>query len=222
MQYNFISALPWSPLRDDTPISSRKQSRSRRASSMASPKPKAPKRELKCPVFQADIILNRAHTCNGIGGDSMSKVRQHMIRSRHLPFLRLCKTCNTDFVDRHVFEQFHGTKGELCHISIKQQRAKGQEAQWEALYRMVMQMEATGAPPEEPSLAETHLPPTLNAISEDIQDDAQGELPTPTPDAPSRSYITPYQLIFDSDSEHDARTGAQISSVSKLLPPYSS
>lgn len=73
----------------------------------------------------------------------MAEVRRHMTRShRDLDFLRLCSTCNDDFLDRNEFESSHGYKGELCINPQEQRRAEGQEEQWTALYKKVDSLNA--------------------------------------------------------------------------------
>lgn len=94
-----------------------------------------------CPVFQADILLGRRHSCRGTLENNMSEVRRHLRRSRHVDFLRLCPTCNEDFTDREEFESKHGNNGEFCNNPLKQRRGVLAEEQWEALYRKINRME---------------------------------------------------------------------------------
>jgi len=52
----------------------------------------------------------------------------------HLPFLRLCKTCNEDILDEHDFNTFHGQDGLKCDNPKPQRKGDaGQQAQYDIL-----------------------------------------------------------------------------------------
>lgn len=95
-----------------------------------------PKRDFGCPVYEADIILGRDHTCKGAREKNMSKIRVHMTRGRqpHLDFLSRCGTCEEDIIDRNEFQQSHGLR---CNNPRKQLRGDAAQQQWNALYYKV-------------------------------------------------------------------------------------
>lgn len=71
----------------------------------------------------------------------MAEVRRHLTRPLrnkkppHLTFLKLCPTCNEDFLDSYEFETDHGHEGEKCKTPRKQRKGDiGQREQWNALY----------------------------------------------------------------------------------------
>jgi hypothetical protein len=69
----------------------------------------------------------------------MAQVRRHLTRPAngrsHLPFVKLCPTCNDDFLDKNEFETRHGDKGLFCDNPRKQRKgAIAQQMQWDALY----------------------------------------------------------------------------------------
>jgi len=52
----------------------------------------------------------------------------------HLPFLRLCKTCNEDILDEHEFNTFHGVDGLKCDNPKPQRKGDaGQQEQYDIL-----------------------------------------------------------------------------------------
>jgi hypothetical protein len=98
--------------------------------------PKNKKSLLKCPVFEADKVLGRPHTCSGVVAENMSELRRHLTRGNrpHVPFLKLCPTCNEDILDRDEFEHAHGSHGELCNNPQRQRRGTSADVQWKILY----------------------------------------------------------------------------------------
>lgn len=107
-----------------------------------------PKNQFACPIFHHETIHGLSHTCNGIIVRSMSDVRRHLtrpIRGRpaHLSFLKLCPTCNEDFVDKKVFEDHHGYEGEICNNPQKQKKGEAAQAQWEALCTLINRVPQT-------------------------------------------------------------------------------
>ncbi|KAF2475487.1 uncharacterized protein BDR25DRAFT_310847 [Lindgomyces ingoldianus] len=94
------------------------------------------KREFSCPVFKADTVLGRKHSCRGARAEHMSYIRRHLTSGRapHVAFLKLCGTCNEDFTDQKEFETNHGYDGEFCNNPQKQRRGESAEEQWYTLY----------------------------------------------------------------------------------------
>ncbi|KAJ4299275.1 hypothetical protein N0V90_004519 [Kalmusia sp. IMI 367209] len=130
----------------------------------------------------------------------MAEVRRHLTeRAQHLPFLKLCSTCNEHSVDKEDFEKQHGYKGEKCDNPRKQARGReAMEAQWWQVYKLVNSENPNEAP---------------------VQNDA-AKVPVGSPKdepQPSRPYKTPYELIIDSDSD-DANLPSATSFHS--LPPF--
>ncbi|KAF2008143.1 hypothetical protein P154DRAFT_516864 [Amniculicola lignicola CBS 123094] len=134
-----------------------------------------PKRQVKrlfpCPVFVADTIMNRPHSCNGAEEKSMSDLRRHMTRGvrrrPHLSFLKLCRTCNEHILDKTEFREFHDLK---CHNFRKQRRGADQERLWKELYRKVLSEPSNQAsrPPHQlfatRHLSTTMAPPTVTQL----------------------------------------------------------
>lgn len=79
----------------------------------------------------------------------MSGLRKHIEREKHVPFLRLCKTCNEHIVDKEVFESKHGYNGEKCVTPRKQARgAEATQGSWLQLSGLVKShMNDTMEPP---------------------------------------------------------------------------
>ncbi|ORX93467.1 hypothetical protein BCR34DRAFT_239516 [Clohesyomyces aquaticus] len=105
-----------------------------------------PKREFLCPFFRIDAVLHRPHSCTGCKETSVSAVRRHLVRGQkpHLQFLRLCPTCNEDFIERTEFERFHGYHGEWCQNPKKQRRGhEGTRKQYNALYEKILEAETS-------------------------------------------------------------------------------
>ena len=92
------------------------------------------KERLTCPVFEADIIVRREHTCSGTTATVCSQIRTHLIKGKspHVQFLKLCGTCNEDILDEEEFEQHHGSR---CNTQKSQRRKGDHVLQWIALYR---------------------------------------------------------------------------------------
>ncbi|CAO2650036.1 Nn.00g013280.m01.CDS01 [Neocucurbitaria sp. VM-36] len=102
-------------------------------------------RSFKCPYRVAQTNLRRqTYSCIGCQEKNMGGIRRHLTRTLrnkkppHLPFLKLCPTCNEDFLDKLEFERYHGNHGEKCTNPRKQRKGdEGQQAQWDALYSKV-------------------------------------------------------------------------------------
>ncbi|KAJ4373061.1 hypothetical protein N0V83_003352 [Neocucurbitaria cava] len=117
----------------------------------AEPKPKMVdevkrQRSFNCPYRVAEANLGRtSFSCIGCQEKNMGGIRRHLTRPLrkkrppHLPFLKLCPTCNEDFLDRVEFEQNHGNEGEACNNPQKQRKGdEGQQEQWDALYAKIV------------------------------------------------------------------------------------
>ncbi|OAL02166.1 hypothetical protein IQ06DRAFT_132142 [Phaeosphaeriaceae sp. SRC1lsM3a] len=112
----------------------------KRTHSMAFPDPPALKCRCPCPIFKAEVEKNEPHTCNGGGGNNMSELRTHMTRGNknrqpHLSFLKLCKTCNHDFIDENVFATGHGVN---CHNPHPQRKGPAADTYYKAFAAMVL------------------------------------------------------------------------------------
>jgi hypothetical protein len=108
-------------------------------------------RKLQCPFRVAEGALGRRlFSCRGVEAKSMAHVRRHLTRPvkgrSHLPFVKLCPTCNDDFLDKDEFEMSHGDQGLLCDNPRKQRKgAIAQQMQWDALYIKVEALVSTQA-----------------------------------------------------------------------------
>jgi hypothetical protein len=84
-----------------------------------------------CPIFQDEVKRSLPHTCNGGGGNTMSELRTHMIRGTkgrppHLEFLKRCRTCNKDIIDRTEYNNNHDSKCPDSHPIRKGEAANKQ------------------------------------------------------------------------------------------------
>ncbi|KAF1829206.1 hypothetical protein BDW02DRAFT_178961 [Decorospora gaudefroyi] len=103
-----------------------------------------PPRSFLCPVRAAQAKLGRLpYTCRGLQAKNVAEVRRHCLRPLpgkrppHLSFLKLCPTCNEDFLDEIEYEQNHGKDGLNCGTPRKQRKGAGQKEQWDNLYKKV-------------------------------------------------------------------------------------
>jgi len=96
-----------------------------------------------CPVFVAESRHRWPRTCNNVKSTNMTEVRRHLLERSgrgyppQLGFLKLCITCNDDFIDKDVFETRHGYQGELCNSRRRQRRGANTKVQWELLYKQI-------------------------------------------------------------------------------------
>ena len=102
--------------------------------------PQKPKRSLLCPSRKAQAKLGLPYTCGAAPVNTVSAVRTHLSRKLpkgkppHLPFLKLCKTCNEDILDEHEFETLHGKDGLKCETPRQQRKGNvGQQEQYDIL-----------------------------------------------------------------------------------------
>jgi len=93
-----------------------------------------------CPFRQAQKKLGLPYTCTAKPAITMSAVRTHLTRDLpkgtppHLPFLKLCTTCNEDILDDVEFETRHGVDGMKCETPRPQRKgATGQHEQYDLL-----------------------------------------------------------------------------------------
>ncbi|ORX93469.1 hypothetical protein BCR34DRAFT_239543 [Clohesyomyces aquaticus] len=87
---------------------------------------------LACPIFQADIILGRGHSCSSAGpAKNMSDIRRHLLRGKkpHLHFLKSCKTCKKHVLHQQEYETRHGQ-----HCGKVQPQRQSTETQWTLLF----------------------------------------------------------------------------------------
>ena len=186
-------------------------------------------RRFDCPVFVAEARHGWPRTCNNVKSTNMSELRRHL-KTRpgrgytpQLAFLGLCRTCNDDFIDKEVFESQHGYKGEFCNNRKPGRRRANAQVQWQLLYHQVeaamtsQYLQARTSP-----LSNNSENGMGSAIREENDNDSA--LPGPSASMPLLStpynngveppasdpilrnqneaipYLTPYQLIVDSDS----------------------
>lgn len=76
-------------------------------------------------------------SCQAPAFKTMSELRRHIERARHLTFLRLCSTCNEHVIDKEVYEHQHGTRGEKCTNPQRQARGAEAQVQWRQLYELI-------------------------------------------------------------------------------------
>lgn len=108
-------------------------------------------RIFECPVRRAQKKLGQLpYTCRGVHAKNVAEVRRHLTRSLpgkqlpHLPFLKLCPTCNEDILDKAQMEQFHGKNGETCENPRKQRKGDAQQDQYHELYLKIKERLASG------------------------------------------------------------------------------
>jgi hypothetical protein len=91
---------------------------------------------LQCPQRVAETELDhRPYSCTGVAANNMSGVRRHLTRPPHSRFVKLCPTCNEDFLDSEIFELQHGYDGGLCRYPQAQRKGDAaQLQQWDMLY----------------------------------------------------------------------------------------
>ncbi|ORX93466.1 hypothetical protein BCR34DRAFT_239481 [Clohesyomyces aquaticus] len=188
---------------------------------VSTPPPAAQKREFACPVYEADILLDRRHSCRGTKAESMAHVRRHLKQGRkpHVKFLELCRTCCKHFLDKREFETYHGKDGEFCDNHHPQSRGKQVEEEWYSLYRMLSPMARVPLSPYVPlerssqstldlrtlsvSLAETTTVTAPN-IYTPIWDQATGPESNARashhPHNLSQTYPSPYEMMFQPDN----------------------
>jgi hypothetical protein len=162
----------------------------------------------------------------------MADLRRHLTTrpgrgyTRQLTFLELCPTCNDDFIDREVFESQHGYRGEHCNNRQPQRRRANAQVQWELLYRQVeATMISQHAQTRMSSLSAVYKNITDVDTQEQNNDSSalpvsSASIPTPPvshndviespgvqhlPNQQERAmpYLTPYELIVDSDSDEE-------------------
>lgn len=203
------------------------------------------RRLFDCPVFVAESRHGWPRTCNNVKSVNMAALRTHLTNrpgrgyTPQLSFLELCPTCNDDFINKEVFESQHGYRGELCNNRQPQRRGPNAQVQWELLYH---QVEAALSSQHIPTRTLYSLS-TVYRGDIDITTQEQNEIGSalpglsaslPAPSVPRNDvleppsdqnmlhnqdeampYLTPYQLIVDSDSdEGEPDTEAQHVSVS--------
>jgi hypothetical protein len=98
------------------------------------------KRSLPCPFREAQSKFGLPYTCTAAPVATVSAVRTHLIRQLpearppHLPFLKLCRTCNDDILDKIEFETLHGKDGLKCDKPRQQRKGNaGQQEQYDIL-----------------------------------------------------------------------------------------
>ena len=98
------------------------------------------KRSFPCAFREAQSKLGLPYTCTAAPVSTVSAGRTHLTRRlpkgqpAHLPFLRLCKTCNEDILDEHEFHDIHGTDGLKCKNPKTQRKGDaGQQEQYDIL-----------------------------------------------------------------------------------------
>lgn len=98
------------------------------------------KRSLQCAFRKAQAKLGLPYTCTAAPVTTVSAVRTHLTRRLpkgrppHLPFLKLCTTCNEDLLDEHEFEAYHGKDGLKCETPRQQRKGDaGQQEQYDIL-----------------------------------------------------------------------------------------
>lgn len=187
-------------------------------------------RVFDCPVFVAESRHGWRRTCNNVKCTNMAELRRHLTAragrgyAPQLAFLELCPTCNDDFIDKDVFESRHGYRGELCNARRPQRRGASARVQWELLYRQVeaaMAVQRLASRKQMFHFAEdfrtdTTIQEQVSAGPAPLQADSvpfmfaqndTSEQATSQPAINHRDqtlpYLTPYQLIFDSDSDLD-------------------
>jgi hypothetical protein len=205
-------------------------------------------RKFDCPVFVAESRHGWPRTCNNVKSSNMAELRRHLTAragrgyAPQLAFLELCPTCNEDFLDRDVFQTRHGYRGEFCNTRRPQRRWPHSRVQWELLYGKVEAAMAVQrlssrkqalCPYEMPQTDKVIQdqddldPPPSRAVSPpgDTALDDRTEEPAlePTGDHRDRTmpYATPYQLIFDSDSDEGYTARSPYYVGSQPNQPYS-
>lgn len=98
------------------------------------------KRSLQCAFRKAQAKLGLPYTCTAAPVTTVSAVRTHLTRRLpkgrppHLPFLKLCTTCNEDLLDEHEFEAYRGKDGFKCETPRQQRKGDaGQQEQYDIL-----------------------------------------------------------------------------------------
>ena len=197
---------------------------------MANEHPLDAEKLFDCPVFVAESRHGWPRTCNNAKCKNMTVLRRHLTErpgrgyTAQLPFLELCPTCNEDFLDKDVFESMHGYRGQHCNTRQPQRKGAKAKVQWEKLYR---QVEAALAVQHLSTRKQTLHSISLSRTDKIVQEHAS---PAPTPPQPfpppptlvshdpievpvantvdqhqehTVPYATPYQLIFDSESDKE-------------------
>ncbi|CAG5155708.1 uncharacterized protein ALTATR162_LOCUS3795 [Alternaria atra] len=178
-----------------------------------------------CPVFVAESRHGWPRTCNNVKSLNMTDLRRHLTErtgrgyAPQLTFLKLCTTCNEDFIDRNVFETRHGYRGELCNARRPQRRGANAKVQWELLYRQVeaaMAVQRLSTRMVQLSFGDgcrtdvagqeqvnTDPAPSQTDLSLGPSDSPEQSTPQPANNHPDEAmpYLTPYQLIYGSDSD---------------------
>jgi len=98
------------------------------------------RRFYECPFRKAEARLGLLYTCTEVVMDTVSAVRIHLTRNLpggrppHLPFLKLCPTCNEDILDDTEFVTRHAKEGLKCENPRPHGRgAVGQQQQYDRL-----------------------------------------------------------------------------------------
>jgi len=98
------------------------------------------KRSLHCSFRKAQAKFGLPYTCTAAPVTTVSAVRTHLTRKLpegkppHLPFLKLCRTCNDEILDESEFENLHGKDGLKCETPRQQRKGDaGQQEQYEIL-----------------------------------------------------------------------------------------
>ena len=131
-----------------------------------------PKRSFPCVFRKVQAKLRLPYTCTGAPVTTVSAVRTHLTRNLpnqrppHLPFLRLCTTCNEDILDEHAFQTLHGVDGLLCHNPRPQRKGDvGQQEQYDLLCSKVETFLSAQATTESvPSLGTTQAVSDLTLL----------------------------------------------------------
>ncbi|EUC26644.1 hypothetical protein COCCADRAFT_31608 [Bipolaris zeicola 26-R-13] len=140
----------------------------------------------------------------------MADLRHHLTTRpgrgyrRQLPFLKLCPTCNNDFIDKEVFESRHGYRGELCNNRQPQRRKANAQMQWELLYRQVEAEMSKHTPKRnerESILPRSNARSAAPPVSNHTETDSPADRFIPHNQDVVISYLTPYQLIAKSKSD---------------------
>jgi hypothetical protein len=69
----------------------------------------------------------------------MSELRAHILRAKHLKFLKRCQICNEDIIDETTFYQEHGTS---CNNPRPVRKGEAADKQYELLCALLLPSDA--------------------------------------------------------------------------------
>ena len=96
-----------------------------------------------CPFWKAKPITGFPYNCTAAPMSTLSAVRTHLTQKlpgepQHLPFLKLCPTCNQDILREVDFETHHGKDGLKCKNPRPHRKGDtGQQEQYDELCSQV-------------------------------------------------------------------------------------